>query len=152
MDAKKAAPERDFRPDVRKMFTVEEAVRALPLVRRIVADVVAQFARHADWDSRFQAASARGPTAGEQADLAAQQRDRCADRLNELAEELAEIGVEIKDWRVGLVDFPCAYEGRVVCLCWKHGEETIGHWHEVEEGYAGRHAIDSAFRSAVRSA
>jgi hypothetical protein len=41
----------------------------------------------------------------------------------------------------GLVDFPHLKEGREVYLCWKHGEEDIRYWHEIDAGFAGRKRI-----------
>ena len=41
----------------------------------------------------------------------------------------------------GLIDFPSTYEGRWVFLCWKHGEEDVGFWHELEGGFRGRQEI-----------
>jgi hypothetical protein len=39
---------------------------------------------------------------------------------------------------VGLLDFPWLREDEVVLLCWRLGEEEIGYWHGMDEGYAGR--------------
>ena len=41
----------------------------------------------------------------------------------------------------GLVDFPSTWEGRWVYLCWRRGEASVGAWHEIEDGFAGRQAI-----------
>lgn len=41
----------------------------------------------------------------------------------------------------GLLDFPTSYRGRWVYLCWRRGEEEVGHWHEVDEGFRGRHRL-----------
>lgn len=38
----------------------------------------------------------------------------------------------------GIVDFPTTFEGRWVYLCWCRGEPRIGHWHELDGGFAGR--------------
>jgi hypothetical protein len=43
-----------------------------------------------------------------------------------------------KDVRLGLVDFPHRRDGRIVNLCWKHGEARIRYWHGLDEGYAAR--------------
>ena len=54
-------------------------------------------------------------------------------------------GVVLKDLEAGLCDFPYEHEGRIVYLCWKLGEEKIGWWHEVAEGFAGRQILDESF-------
>jgi hypothetical protein len=53
-------------------------------------------------------------------------------------EEITKLGGVIKDLGLGLVDFPHRREGRVVHLCWKHGEDRIRYWHGLDEGYAAR--------------
>ena len=44
----------------------------------------------------------------------------------------------------GLVDFPSLRAGRMVYLCWRVDEETITHWHESDEGFAGRQPLGDA--------
>ena len=51
----------------------------------------------------------------------------------------------MKDLEKGLLDFPCAMEGKTILLCWKLGEKEIGYWHSQEEGFAGRKPIDARF-------
>lgn len=41
----------------------------------------------------------------------------------------------------GLLDFPTTLDGRVVYLCWKRGEPTVSHWHEINGGFAGRRPV-----------
>jgi hypothetical protein len=51
-------------------------------------------------------------------------------------------GVLIKDIDQGLMDFPhIRANGEEVYLCWKLGEERIGFWHRIEDGFAGRRGI-----------
>jgi hypothetical protein len=52
---------------------------------------------------------------------------------------LERLGVIVKDADRGLVDFPALREsGEEVLLCWQVGEDEIGYWHGLEEGFAGR--------------
>jgi hypothetical protein len=48
----------------------------------------------------------------------------------------------VKDISIGLLDFPCEVEDGIVLLCWKQGENSITHWHGMEEGFAGRKPIN----------
>ena len=57
-----------------------------------------------------------------------------------------ELGVILKDPDKGLCDFPYMRKGRMVYLCWQLGEETIGYWHHVESGFAGREQLDDSDR------
>ena len=49
-----------------------------------------------------------------------------------------ETGGVPKDAELGLVDFPYLRNGRVVNLCWKHGESRVDWWHGLDEGWAAR--------------
>jgi hypothetical protein len=57
-------------------------------------------------------------------------------------ETLHGAGVRIKDPAAGLLDFPARRAGRVVFLCWRVGEPSLGHWHEADAGFAGRRPVD----------
>lgn len=131
-----------------KIFTVEKANQALPLVRRVVADIVAEHPRWKDLVSRYEllAGGAR-PEWGESTEMLAVRReiDAVAERINGYVRELEQIGCQLKGFEEGLVDFYGVHEGRVVCLCWRHGEAAVAHWHELEAGFAGRQEITPDF-------
>ena len=127
----------------RKLFTVEEANAALPLVKAIVRDI-AELARELrereDRLSRLEP-SPRGALAKsyqEELEQAKGDFERDQEKLLEYARELNDLGVELKDHNMGLVDFPCWMDDRVVYLCWRLGEPEVAFWHEVDTGYAGR--------------
>ena len=61
--------------------------------------------------------------------------------VRSLLAELQALGLVIRDLDRGLVDFPAIIDGREVYLCWKLGEPDVGHWHELDAGYAGRRPI-----------
>ncbi len=52
------------------------------------------------------------------------------------------LGLVIRDLDRGLIDFPAILEGREAYLCWQAGEEEIGFWHGLEDGFAGRRPIE----------
>lgn len=70
------------------------------------------------------------------------QREKVAEQLNQTVEEIQQTGCVVKDLDTGLVDFPSLRGGEKVYLCWKLGEERIGYWHGIEEGFAGRKPLD----------
>ena len=72
------------------------------------------------------------------------QRDKVAGQLARAVEEIQQTGCLVKDLEMGLVDFPSRRGGEEVYLCWKLGEERIGYWHGIEEGFAGRKPLDEA--------
>jgi hypothetical protein len=74
------------------------------------------------------------------AELARQkaESDQATRQLQEAVGKIQEIGCVVKDLDLGLVDFPSLLKGEEVYLCWKLGEERVGYWHGMEEGFAGR--------------
>ncbi|HEU4759083.1 MAG TPA: DUF2203 domain-containing protein [Dehalococcoidia bacterium] len=66
---------------------------------------------------------------------------KAAAEVNTLIEQVQALGCEVKDVDQGLVDFRTVMDGREVYLCWKLGEPSIGWWHELEAGYAGRQPL-----------
>ena len=62
---------------------------------------------------------------------------------------LDEIGAVLKDPKIGLVDFYGRVEGKLVWLCWKYGEQSICHYHALDEGFSGRKEIKSDVKSRL---
>lgn len=58
--------------------------------------------------------------------------------LRQEVEGLSADGIILRDAEAGLIDFPSRREGRTVYLCWRLGEDAVGHWHEVDAGFTGR--------------
>jgi len=128
-----------------KIFSLTEAERALPLVRRIVADIQAAYAdlRAARDDLRLASAQRTEYEGGALKGLRTAV-DQDADRVRELIRELEAVGGHLKDFEKGLVDFYALLEDRLVYLCWRMGEDRITHWHELDAGFGGRQPIDEA--------
>ena len=61
--------------------------------------------------------------------------------LRRLVGGLQELGLVIRDIDRGLIDFPAIIEGREVYLCWRRGEDEVGHWHDLDAGYRGRRPL-----------
>ena len=133
---KNSAPQRSSAPRKVRRFTLEQANKSLPLVRRIVADIVKA---HALASTRRDALESA--TGTKEAAVAQQALEMAIERLEDLVDELEDVGAELKDYQSGLIDFVGRHEGRDVYLCWKLGEERITHWHELDSGFAGRQSI-----------
>ena len=115
-----------------KHFTPTEAKKTLPLVKRIVKDIL-------DTSNEMRLiADEIGGKAEEDPRI-----QRLADDIENFMSELEEIGCYFKDWnfQIGLVDFPAFIEGKEVFLCWKSDEDDIMYYHEMEAGFAGRKII-----------
>ena len=126
-----------------RIFTPEQANRTLPLVRRIVRDVVEQFAVWQGAVAEFEIASGapRGSAAALGAEALQREVQRLAEEMQAFIAELESLGVMVKDYQRGLVDFPSEHEGRAVLLCWKLDEPAVMFWHEVDAGFAGRQPL-----------
>ena len=109
------------------------------LVRRIVADVVAEYARVLDLQEILEFAEENA--SAERYEEIRTELIRAAARLRACVEELENVGVELRDWSLGVVDFPCVTGGRQVCLSWQHGDDRIRHWHEQDTDLAGLRPI-----------
>ena len=57
-------------------------------------------------------------------------------------ERLERLDLVVRDLERGLVDFPSVIDGHEVYLCWLLDEPSVGHWHAVEAGFAGRRPLD----------
>lgn len=112
-----------------KLFTPEEATKTLPLVRKIVEDIL-------NFGKELRELSVKIGKGAEEDPRAIQ----LMDKLDELFDELEALGCTYKDWNFifGLVDFPARIDGKEVCLCWRSDEREIGYYHGLEEGFAGR--------------
>ena len=125
-----------------KQFTVDQANATLPLVRKIVEDIVTQYRV---WNEKLNeidlvAASGRAADAG-LAERFANEAQSMARDIEGFRRELAELGIQVKDPGIGLIDFPSMLGSRSVYLCWRLGEPEVAFWHELNAGYAGRQPL-----------
>jgi len=136
-----AAPFSTFRNNrsrTRRSFTLQEANRSLPLVARIVRDIVNTHERATQLQARLD----ESPIIKEAAAIKIQ-LDETVTRLQNYVDELTRIGVALKDYGSGLIDFPGRHKGRDVYLCWMLGEKSVSYWHELHTGYGGRQPIST---------
>jgi hypothetical protein len=125
-----------------KLFTVEQANATLPLVRRIVEDIVGQ---HRVWHEKLLeidllAASGRASDAA-QVERLEREAQAVAREIETFRRELVDLGIQLKDPRLGLIDFPSTMGHKSVLLCWRLGELDVQFWHDVDAGYAGRQPL-----------
>ena len=134
-----------------RLFDLKQAEKLLPqlarwlrtalVARKQIADIEHEYARLVESISK---------SGGRWVDVPhfihrKQEREEWASRLRCAAQDIEKAGCLLKDLDVGLVDFPCEVDGRVVYLCWRLDEPSIGFWHNTDEGYAGRKPIDAKF-------
>ena len=131
-----------------KVFTVEAANSTLPLVSRIVRDVVADHPRWRELVAAYEvAALAAEPSRGESREQSRLQAeiDAVARRIDGYVRELDAIGCHLKSYEEGTVDFYARHQNRLVFLCWRLGEDTMSYWHELDGGFGGRQALTPDF-------
>ena len=126
-----------------RIFTVDEANRTLPLVSKIVADLVRE---HQQWEDKvreFELATVG--SSPEKPDVIAEllqfEAQRLAKDIEGYIAELSDLGVICKGMDTGLVDFRGQIDGREVYYCWKLGEPSVMYWHEIDAGFVGRQRL-----------
>lgn len=104
-------------------YSADQANRALPLVHRIVGDVVRHYADWQDAVSRFEYATSRSSSAtpDAEADRLQHSAQLLATAIDGFVRELAQLGVECRDLAEGLVEFPGAEED----FQWRPGEKGV---------------------------
>ena len=137
-----------------KLYTVDEAERTLPLVKRIIRDVQTNFAEHETRllkRKKLPLTPPHGSAAEEQAFQLENEMEHFAGEVGRYQRELEQMGIEVKDYRAGLLDFYSRYDGRLVYLCWKSDEgEKLGFWHDLQAGFLGRQLITPANRQRFK--
>ncbi len=134
-----------------RTFTLREAQSMLPVLESLLRKSIECKAELEEIDQEFSALGERiflnGGTLVDLGTVRARkaERDKAADLAKDTLAEIDSIGVQVKDLDIGLLDFPCMYNGELVLLCWKMGEPSITHYHGMEEGYAGRRPIEEIF-------
>jgi hypothetical protein len=129
-----------------RFFTPDEAnellVAVRPLVERMVEHrrALGQVAAQRSRINTLVAANGGGlrPQAVAQLDAKVKAAAR---GVQSCVEAIEELGAVVKDAERGLVDFPALRGDEEVLLCWQLGEDEIGYWHGLEDGFAGRREL-----------
>jgi hypothetical protein len=132
-----------------RLFSLEHANRTLPLVRRIVADVITRYKKITALEERCQGPIPEGANAA--IDELRRQYGAELETLRQFADELSAVGCDLKDVRRGIVDFRALHKGRIIEFCWRHGEDSVQFWHELNDGFHDRRLIDDRFGAELAS-
>src|SRR5881275_3110708 len=97
-----------------RLFTVDYANRTLPLVRRIVEDVVRE---HQHWQEAIAeldvlVVEVRSDIPDPRIVALERRVQDIAGEIDAFQAELESLGIQLKDRRIGLVDFPSELDGR----------------------------------------
>lgn len=150
-----------------RFFDLDEANATLPEVRKILeslrderAELIRlrdQVVEQQDPDETPTEAPAKAKVPGEGRPVEpARQEGRSADaelrvlrlRMQGVIDQMQagvaridELGITLREIETGLIDFPALASGRQIWLCWRLGEDDVGWWHELAEGFGNRHAL-----------
>jgi hypothetical protein len=126
-----------------RYFTAEEANEALEDVRPLTEELVGH--RRALVELQELQSSLTERISGNGGNVDPRELQELQERLDEEVAGIArcvarihEAGALVKDLDEGLVDFPAQREGADVLLCWRLGEDEVGYWHGLDEGFSGR--------------
>jgi hypothetical protein len=126
-----------------RIFTPEEAnavlVELRPIVERVVEhrrNLTAAQVQQTELITRI-AGNGGDMQPSELGEVAAA-IEREAAAVAECVERIDAAGAQVKSLEEGLLDFPARRGDEEVLLCWKLGEDEIGYWHGLDEGFAGR--------------
>ena len=135
-----------------KYFTLEEANKALALVRPIVQDIQSKWYKAREIkDECDKLMKEEIINIDDELEEKEEQIDELLDEIEGHIGELHDIGCEFKGFEEGLVDFPIKVGGRPKFLCWKVSEESVCHWHEVYEGFTKRKEVGEVFLRALQT-
>ena len=125
-----------------KLYTPQTANKALPEIKRMFANIVAQKSRVMALNNELQAlVDSEGDF--ERYIKKKQELNTAVTNLYKAIETLEATGVSIKSVDEGLLDFPSKRFDEEVWLCWKAGEDEIKFWHGKDEGFMGRKPLES---------
>jgi hypothetical protein len=124
--------------DDEKLFTLDQANALLPQLRPLLERLQEVQGRLAD---RELMQRLRTAAAGNGGGVAARQAMSTGDEFGRITTEIENLGVVVRDPASGLVDFPAERDGQAVFLCWRVGEDEVGHWHDRDSGFMGRQPL-----------
>ena len=124
-------------------FTVEEANARLPLIKRILRDIVDLYQDVHERRRRLEEIRGGQSKPGQSSSVYREevgeiekelQRDIA--RLEGYTAELKQLNVLLKDPIKGVV-----MDDREIRLCWQLGEEEIAYWHDADAGFSDRQTL-----------
>ena len=131
-----------------RLFTRDEVNRLIPRLTELMEAAIDRHRQALALQERLREDRARvAASGGERIDAMewkarAERLDGLGIEIRQLLGEVQALGGVIKDLEMGLVDFPgrgpAGRGGEIVNLCWKLGDDEVGFWHGMDEGFANR--------------
>ncbi|HXG26480.1 MAG TPA: DUF2203 domain-containing protein [Candidatus Binatia bacterium] len=129
-----------------RFYAIDEANAALPEVERILIALRDQREELIAMRDRVVAASPpddETPTPGtaERIRLLRLGMQGLIDQMTAGVARLEELSITLRDISTGLIDFPALAAGRPIWLCYRLGEDEVGHWHPHDAGFDSRRPL-----------
>ncbi len=135
-----------------RLISIEESNRMLPLLRKIVEDITTKWETIIFKRTELECLE-KGIDAGDEVLSPDERKARVEaikqdlnfqiDKINSYIREVEDLGCFVEEFKRGIINFPSLYNGRKVFLCWTFGEESVCHWHELDETYNDRVRIEN---------
>jgi hypothetical protein len=122
-----------------RYFTIEEANALLPTLKPLLAELLERRARSAQ-KGQWIADALRQPHVDVGGPVFSELTAEFV-VIEDLLNKIKGTGCVVKSLEGGLVDFLAKIDGRDVYLCWRYGEESVTHYHELHTGYRGRQPL-----------
>ena len=133
--------------DVR-VFTLDEANQLLPLLTQLLAELQKKREAITILETQIDALELISDPAAkhsvDEMNRAVEKHHQSVTEFYAIVESIHQNGCFLKDVDLGLIDFFGMVGGRVVCLCWRLGENGIKYWHEVNDGYSEREPLEQS--------
>ena len=126
---------------LRKYYTLEQAQQQLPVVEKMMGRLIKLKNSLSIIDAIEITCKTCGYDHFQSSTLFNKKYHKISYDFYKHLEKLENMGCIVKDLNLGLLDFLAYHDGREILLCWKVGEESIHHWHELDTGFSGRKPI-----------
>ncbi len=131
------------------VFTPSGASKTLPLVRRIVSELMglqslidAQREQLRGIDALTETIDSR--TYQEEVEDVRDSLEDDQQQMQACIDELESFGVVVHEPFDGFVDFPAVLNRRPIRLCWHPADERVNHYHELHQSPSDRKKLDDA--------
>lgn len=139
-------------PRAGTVYTEELANSALPLVRRIVDDLVHRFHEWRDAVIRFEYATAKSTAElpDPEADVLQAEAARMAEEIDLCVRELDQLGVECRAFASGVVIFRGPEGGDGAGFVWRRGDAAVSRWPGYDADSASANGTSSSMPSRAQ--
>ena len=136
-----------------RVFTISEVNALIPALSSLVQDQLREQSEIEHGLAELMRLTGEPPRSLEPASLDSAEVSRLKrDLRNRISryetgwQRVQKWGGVIKDPQTGLVDFYGRVDGKLVWLCWRYGEDTLGYYHDLTSGFSGRRPLSADVR------